>query len=221
MLISHRFKFIYTKTAKTGGTSVESYFEKYCMKEDEWVFSHVIEESVTEYGIIGYRGKHKNGSQFFNHMPAAMIKELIGDQIWKEYFKFCVIRNPYDKVISAFFHFDIYKNNISGTKKQLIERFRNYIKCGKGLLNDRDKYVIDNKLCLDDYIRTENMLIDLHRICIRLGIQYAPNELTRLKSGFKPPDVSLLEYFDKETDEIIRKHFAFEFENFGYSSLYS
>ena len=40
MLISHRKQFIYTKTAKTAGTSVESYFEKYCMPEGKWQFSH-------------------------------------------------------------------------------------------------------------------------------------------------------------------------------------
>lgn len=35
MLISHRKRFIFTKTAKTAGTSVESYFEQYCMPEGE------------------------------------------------------------------------------------------------------------------------------------------------------------------------------------------
>ena len=31
MLISHRKKFIFTKTKKTAGTSVESVFETYCI----------------------------------------------------------------------------------------------------------------------------------------------------------------------------------------------
>ncbi len=219
MLLSHRFKFIYTKTAKTGGTSVESYFEKYCMKEGEWEFSHIRDEYNNEHGIIGYRGKDNTGSTFFNHMSAAMIKDYIGDQIWNEYFKFCVIRNPYDKLISAFFHFDIHKNNVIGTKEELIKRFRNYIRSGEGLVIDRDKYVINNNICMDDFIKTENMLFDLRRICIRIGVPFEPDKLPRLKSGFKPPDVLLNEYYDVETDKIVRKHFALEFEYFGYSFL--
>ena len=57
MLVSHRYKFIFTKTVKTAGTSIESYFEKYCMPEGEWKESHNREEYVSETGIIGYRGR--------------------------------------------------------------------------------------------------------------------------------------------------------------------
>ena len=55
MLISHRKRFIYTKTVKTAGTSVESYFEPYCMREGEWSFSHSRAEYVSEAGIVGIR----------------------------------------------------------------------------------------------------------------------------------------------------------------------
>jgi hypothetical protein len=56
MLIGHRKKFIYTKTAKTAGTSIESYFENFCMPENTWKFSNPREEYVSKEGIIGYRG---------------------------------------------------------------------------------------------------------------------------------------------------------------------
>jgi hypothetical protein len=56
MLIGHRKKFIYTKTAKTAGISIESYFENFCMPENTWKFSNSREEYVSKEGIIGYRG---------------------------------------------------------------------------------------------------------------------------------------------------------------------
>jgi hypothetical protein len=104
MLISLRKKFICTKTVKTAGTSVESYFEPYCMLEGEWQFSYGREEYVDQSGIIGYRGTVRKSKTWTNHMSAEAIKELIGEKIWNSYFKFCVIQNPYDKLISAF-HF--------------------------------------------------------------------------------------------------------------------
>jgi len=220
MLVSHRFNFIYTKTAKTGGTSVESYFEKYCMKEGEWEFSHARDEYISEYGIIGYRGNNSSGAVYYNHMSAARIKELVGEKIWNEYFKFCVIRNPYDKLISAFFHFDVRKYMVSGSKEQLIGRFRNWLKSGHGIINDQDKYLINNKICMDDYMRHENLLSDLERICKHIGVPFVPVDLPRLKSGFKPDGIVLEEYYDSETDEIVRKHYSFEFEYFGYPYLF-
>jgi hypothetical protein len=36
MLVSHQRKFIYTKTVKTAGSSVESYFEPYCISPEEY-----------------------------------------------------------------------------------------------------------------------------------------------------------------------------------------
>jgi hypothetical protein len=36
-------------------------------------------------------------------MSAASIRDLVGEQIWHRYFKFTVIRNPCDKLISRFF----------------------------------------------------------------------------------------------------------------------
>ena len=54
MLISHRKQFIFTKTVKTAGTSVESYFEQFCKPDGEWQESHAHEEYVSKSGIIGY-----------------------------------------------------------------------------------------------------------------------------------------------------------------------
>ena len=73
MLVSHRKKFIYTKTVKTAGTSVESYFEKYCMLEGAWEFAHGREEFVSAEGIIGYRGNNAREKKLYNHMPKQSV----------------------------------------------------------------------------------------------------------------------------------------------------
>jgi len=54
VLVSHRLRFIYTKTAKTGGTSVESYVDD-CMPEGEWSASHARDAHESPEGIVGRR----------------------------------------------------------------------------------------------------------------------------------------------------------------------
>src|SRR5688572_3916092 len=127
MLISHRKKFIYTKTYKTGSTSVEAFFEKYCMSDSEWEArqakrkaeeEYVVpcgsysafeieqlvekEEFVSPEGIIGYSGTTLTGQKWYNRLPAAALVIMLGPEIWNSYFKFCCIRNPFDKAISMF-----------------------------------------------------------------------------------------------------------------------
>lgn len=59
MLLSHSKRFIYLKTGKTAGTSVEIFFQPYCLPEEHICHhtpTHTMEETISEAGIVGYRG---------------------------------------------------------------------------------------------------------------------------------------------------------------------
>jgi hypothetical protein len=104
MLLSHVCKFIYLKTRKTAGTSVEIYFEPYCVDPKNYSGErHGRAAEVSEWGIVGSR-RMEAGSPWYNHMPAEEIRNLTGRDVWDAYYKFCVIRNPFDKVVSYFWH---------------------------------------------------------------------------------------------------------------------
>jgi len=102
---------------KTAGTSVESYFEQYCMPKGEWRASHSRDEYVPETGIIGLRGSNASTSRWYNHMPAVSIRDLVSQDIWDRYFKFTVVRNPFEKLISNFLIFEKAKMNYSRTQR--------------------------------------------------------------------------------------------------------
>lgn len=234
MLVSHRKRFIYTKTVKTAGTSVEAYFEPYCVPEGTWTFSHDCDEYVGETGIVGRRGKNRKGEDWFNHMAAETIKEQVGDRTWNDYFKFCVIRNPFDKLVSAFHYFeDKYERNkkrfprvrrlndhgdkfLDAIKDQSpIERFRIWIAWGGGV-GDRNKYIINNEFCLDYFIRFESLQSDIQQVCETLDIPFQPENILRLKSGTRPRDFSLSDYYDAKTIELVTQQYALEIDRFGY-----
>lgn len=60
------------------------------------------DEHVDDWGIVGSRGR--TAGNWYNHMPAAEVRNRLGASTWENYFKFCVIRNPFDKVVSTFWH---------------------------------------------------------------------------------------------------------------------
>ena len=119
MLISHKHKFIFIKNTKTGSSSIQTLFGKYCwpdhleypyidhdfMEDAAIVPDKTIRETFKQNkenhnGIIGTGA----GSKWTSHLTATEIKEYIGDFIFDAYFKFCVVRNPYIKVLSKYFY---------------------------------------------------------------------------------------------------------------------
>ena len=236
MLISHRKRFIFTKTVKTAGTSVESYFEKFCMRKGEWTKSHARDELVTEDGIIGFRGSSKTPHTWYHHMSAEKIRDQIGQEIWDGYFKFTVVRNPFDKLISGFFMYEKIRRNAGPSRKLRafvsrvikvgnpinrvsgkndVDRFRSWIRHG-GTIMDRDKYLIDGKECMDHIIRFEELHEGIRHVCDHLAIPFEPKRIPTFKKGIRPDETPVRDFYDAETERRVRQTYAWELEKFGY-----
>ena len=224
MLVSHRHKFIYTKTAKTAGTSVESFFEPFCMPEGEWEQSHARDAYESDAGIIGYRGADPPaGERWTNHMSAAKIREQLGEEVWDGYFKFCVVRNPFDKCISAFEHFGKGREANRRSLRNLFHRLRmtpeqlrfyDYVRTSPPV--DRDKYVLDGEFCLDDVIRFESLQSDVQRICEKLSLPYDAARLPKFKSGIRRPEATPERLFTPPARRVVEETYAYELKQFGY-----
>ena len=215
MLVSHRHRFIYTKTLKTAGTSVESYFERHCMDEGEWSESHAREQYESASGIVGQRFGVRPDHRWFNHMPAARIRAQLGEAIWQSYFKFCVIRNPYDKVISMFY-FDLAGGRIEvDPAASDAERFEHWVLTAK-LPVDREVYLIDGAPCMDRYLRHERLEADLASVCRHLQLPWTPTALPTFKMGNRPAEARMEVLCTPRARHCIETAFAYELETFGY-----
>jgi hypothetical protein len=100
MIISHKYRFIFIKTYKTAGTSLEVYLSHFCSDDD--VFTEIF-PPVSDH-------RPRNAESFYNHMPAFEVRRRVGEAVWNSYFKFCIERNPWDKVLS-FYWMERFRSN--------------------------------------------------------------------------------------------------------------
>jgi len=219
MIISHKYKFIFIKTAKTAGTSIEVFLSPICAdddiftpfsksepghkprnyqgffnpfpeiisliknraKYDDWNFSRL---------ILKYLLSVINRRKFFHHIPAWQIRNRVSPDVWDNYFKFCVERNPYSKVISGWYWYNYKtKNNISLDEYLIFCQKRaksiRYLR-GVGIVPINYFNYTDpdtEKVIVDKIIDYENLINEFHEILKSLKIGRDLNELPNSKSG--------------------------------------
>lgn len=208
MLISHKHKYIFVKTGKVAGTSTEIFFEQMSFSKGQP--QHSQSEIINEEGIVGHRGEIDHLEKpptWLNHCKLKKIKKLLNnDDLFNEYFKFSITRNPWDRVVSAYHHFSSetsFKEYVVGGKK-LVPIFRFF-----------DEYIDDVH-----FIRFENLQKDVEYVCKKLGLDCDMNNFGTYKSNYrgnsKQGDKHYTEYYDEETKSLVAEKYAKDIEYFGY-----
>jgi len=229
LIISHKYKFIFVKTHKTAGTSIEVYLSDYCSPQDILTpfgrnetghkprnykdHFNPFNELLNNWGISRFRTfrQFKNKMKFYNHIPAFLIKSRIGRDIWNDYFKFCVERNPWDKTLS---HYHFRKGRFGDDIS-----FDSYLDQGKNCLNF-PKYTDfnnRNKIIVDRVLRYETLNEELTDVFGSLGIPFNGTLDIHAKSGYKKDRRSYREILTKEQSEKISAIYKKEIEMHNYT----
>ncbi len=154
------------------------------------------------------------GKGVHGHMEAREIKAIFPRE-WDEYFKFCVIRNPFEKVISLYW-FTVAWNNGELKPKEHVPAFDATWVWGKsGVARSWELYTIDGVPVLNFFVRQERLAGELGAVCRKLGIPFdgwLPRAHGNYRRDRRPPK----EVLTPEQVQIIKDNFREEIEFHGY-----
>lgn len=163
MIVSYKYKFIFIKTRKTAGTSIEAAVSQHLGARD----------IVTPFAArsAGHRPRNFviciNGQKkrLFAHMPALLVKKVVGDAVFDSFFKFCVEREPVDKTIS---HYSYLKNS----NEKIIQRpnsWEDYLS-NEDFPIDYNLYTDGEQVLVDRIIKFETLRDEIREIFKSLNL---------------------------------------------------
>ena len=193
MPLDHQRRAIFIHIPKTGGTSIEQ-----------------------ALGIYGGEDPFRLFGRQLQHLTAREIKQLwVNEHTYNSYFKFCFVRNPWDRLVSEH-TFLVSRNATSYSFKEL---------CSPSVLrSDKNpKYFYDHVRPQCDYIfdqtgtqivdfigRFENITEDWFEVCQKLDIK------CDLPTSKKTKHTNYTDYYDAESRKWIETIYAEDIETFGY-----
>lgn len=230
MIVSHKYRFIFLKTTKTGGTSVEVALSKYCGGDD--IITPIFPKDENMRRQLGFQGpqnfnlpftfsasglfnliryaRRRKRLCFFNHMTAEQVKPFLPKDVWKNYFKFTIERNPWDRVVSLYF-WRFPREEISFSEFLKLPHHLDDLKRTGVYL-----YSIDGKTAVDRVYRYEDLQGAIGDVAKRVGLPEIPLLPHAKRRPCKAERHYSSMYTEKEV-ELVREKFKDEIERHGYT----
>jgi hypothetical protein len=214
--VQHNFLFIHVP--KTAGNAIQNILRDYSEAQIET--DHEIADGKDEFGVTD----PKYGTT--KHATLAEYRSVVEPEIYRQLFKFAVVRNPWERMISGYF--SPYRGDVEwdedSFRKYVLDRppIRHYITEKKALNNIASKvsYIAPSISCiikpldkdLDFVLRFENLEGDFKSLCSHLGIPHQSLPV-RNRSGRN----HYSSYYTDRLRRLVKKKFSEEIHFFSYS----
>ncbi|TCL09207.1 sulfotransferase family protein [Shimia isoporae] len=202
MIISHKFKFVFIRPMKVGGTS-------------------------TEIAMMNVLRAHSDKSEIVSQPPhynVAQVMSKYGEEV-VDYRFYSVVRNPWDRAVSMFFH----RNRLLAEKPQSeqVVAFREWITSGAFLFDERGS-IFDTTGSLywrgfpivDHVIRYDRLAEGLRKLSRQMELPKKIDISELRERGNDRPQTArdFAAFYDKESWQAVRIAAAKDCATFGYSA---
>lgn len=181
----------------------------------DFVFIHINKTGGTSIA-------HAAGLPHKRHLTARQVIDMIGKDAWDSAYKFSVVRNPWDKVLSHYLY--RVKTNQTGLGRQRLS-FPQWVQATYGREKDFHYYDItkmfqphvgwlrdfQGEIRMNRVIRFERLSEGFLEVAREVGINSSFPHLNRSEER------DYRTFYDTATIEIVRRWFQADLEMFGYS----
>jgi len=200
----------------TANVTPEQVLDGYTFRKGEFLFIWI--NKTAGVSVSSALGINKD---LYNHYTAMELREILGPKEFESRFKFCFVRNPWDKVVSEYrFRIWTYQNELTSetsfsrwVKLTYVDKDPRYHDWPKMFLPQLE-WITDEKgeIAVDFVGRFENLQNDFDAIsdAIRTDRQHLGHENRSREAD------SYRDYYDRETKAIVGKLFKADIEYFGY-----
>lgn len=238
MIICHRYRFIFVKTRKTAGTSVELSLSPFLEPGDlamplapDEEKMRLVKPGVRVQRMYGI-GRSGMPRELKTHSSLACCFDLLDKRV-RDYKVISLCRNPWDKAVSHFFwsmrgtsvkdlaFVDQRNAFIDFTNRKGPRRWYDKLlgrMPPKALDGNYRLYSVKGLPRIDFVLRYEFLSNDLAQLANYLGLPSVP-ELAKFKAktGLRPKRTRhWTEYYDTQTRQLVAEHARGEVELFGY-----
>jgi hypothetical protein len=156
----------------------------------------------------------------WGHYTAAFCKSVIPQKDWNNAFKFTIVRNPYDWLVS-WYHYNIrktpYKNMtfnewvLADYPHHLHADYERKVQPANPV-SQLDWIVDENGKILVDYVgKLENLEVEIEEICKRIGVKY--RKIQQLNKSNREDYTG---YYNSLIREKVEKDYSRELQAFNY-----
>lgn len=207
MILSLAHRFVFIKTIKTAGSSVEVALSELC------------ESAAVVTPLYPPEPRHQPRNfaalGFEPHMGAAAIRQRIGPALWDALAKITVERNPWDKMVSWYG----WQRHLAGLDcdfSTFIERCAERGRWPYLFPAAAELYTIAGAPCLDRVIRFERLEEDFAATFGSI-FTVAARPLPRAKIGHRPAGADYRAFYDTATIARVAQRYAREISLFDYA----
>jgi hypothetical protein len=204
MIISHKHRFIFVAVPKTGTHSVRRALRGHLGPEDHEQVGLFVQKKMPYPDIAAI--KH-------GHITLPQIRPHVGEQAFKDFFKFAFVRNPFERFVS-YCAFASRKAEVFG--REIPDIMRNV------LLRPPLRHILfvpqhcfitdeDGNLLADGVGRVEDMQAHYDQFCARLGL---PTRTLETANATKHD--TYRSYYDNHLIDAVSRLYRKDLDLFGY-----
>ncbi len=209
MLISYSHRFLFVHVWKVAGTSI---------RETLRPFAHDTRTTVANRVLRAVRLPFKwpapKSGEFDSHISARELREKLPPAVFREFFKFAFVRNPWELLVSRY-HYIV--QSTTHPRHALVNSLGGFPEYLQWLVrHDKTRqqdFLVDEhgRLLVDFVGRYERLAADFREICLRLSICTQLQSLNISRHG------DYRTCYDRRTIKLVADYFRDDIERFDYT----